>query len=114
MIRLKTMWELKDVDHSDDFVFVESKSRYFRLFNGEWIEKLYYTRKEIAMITGQQLQRITKIMIKLGMKFKGEKRNTYSNTDLMLVIKALRKLDEENKNFDQVKKEMGLKYHDEK
>lgn len=109
MIRLKTLHELKRMPPNADIVYVQSVKKLFRCHDGEWIERAYYTTKEIAVILGINHRRIQHVLKKMNLQPMAGASKSLSYHQLIILARVYRiKKEHPKMMYREIKKMLGL------
>ena len=109
MIKLNTLFELKKHPPSSEVVFVKSVNKLYRNFDGEWIERAYYSEKDVSEIFGIPLKKAQHILRRMGIKNKMMKLGNM-NYNQLIIISRIIKMRKENPcmKYSEIKKKLKL------
>jgi len=105
---IKNLYDLKKLPPTNEVVYVLSVEKIFRNIDGEWIERAYYTTREVAQILGISVRRAQHIIFKVGLRPVAGPRNVnkVQLKTLVDVIK-IRKANPTMK-YSEIKKQLGV------
>lgn len=96
MIKLQSLYDLKKQPPTQDIVYVKTVNRLYRYIDGEWIERSYYTDKEVADIVGLKVDRVKRMFNRLGIKKQILSTSNNINYEQLILLVKIIKMKKEN------------------
>lgn len=90
MIKLNTLFELKKHPPVPDVVYVRSIKKLYRNFDGEWIERAYYTIKDVADIFNISIRKAQHILRRAGINNKVMSLGNLNYDQLAVLAKVIK------------------------
>lgn len=106
MIRIKNKFALSDIVVSNEPVYVETTGKLYVNYDGEWIERAYYTTKDIAQIINEDESQVRNIIRKLNIRTKIMSGSNIHYQDILKIIKAVSMKKKRGKTYAEIKKEL--------
>jgi hypothetical protein len=106
MVKVKSLHDLKRAP-KDEPVYVETISRLYRNIDGEWVEKLYFSTREISEITSVSVRQVQAIIRKLNLRSKYMSGKAMDYQQLKIIAQAV-KMRMRGIDYKSIKKEFNL------
>lgn len=108
MIRVSTIPQRNKLN-TTELVHVKGRriDKLFRLVDGEWIERAYFTTAEIADICGVTQRQVQNALRKLQVRTKAMNGTDLSIHHVRLIARAI-KMREQNINYTSIRKQLGV------
>lgn len=110
MIRVQTIYEMKRLPQPvADAVYVEGIKKLYMCIEGEWIERVYYTTKEIAAIIGCGQRQVQTVIRKLNLRPKILNSSKLNYEQLTVITQAIiMRQKHRHLVYKQIKEDLGV------